>query len=151
MALAHRDPNTIYISGPMTPLNEWIGTGTITPGFLLEFYDNSGKNSLRAHSSATEQARCIVALEKSLNNKGVDDTYAANELIYAGEFQRGGVFWGIVQSGETISNAEPLQSAGNGKLKSATAATADANVYRFQPMDNLGEVAADTRCRVMVI
>lgn len=151
MALTKRAPNTIHLGGHMTPLGEWIGSETITPGDLLEFFDDSGKMKLRKHSGAAEMPRTIIALEKLLHNKGVDDTYAAGEIVYAAELHKGSTWWARVPSGQDIAAGDALQSNGNGMLRAADATTATAGVYAFQAENAIGLVAATTRVKAMVV
>lgn len=152
MALAHNPPNTIWLGGEITKLNEHVGSATITPGMLIEFHDSSGKMKLRPHASATENASSIFALEKTIHNKTVADTYAANELVLAAMFHKGSSVWALVPSGQNIVAGDLLQSNGDGKLKKATATTADANLANFQALESSGgAVTEDTRLRVQVL
>lgn len=151
MALAHRTPNTIYLGGDITKLNEWSLGVAGTPGMVLEFYTDGTVRKLRPHSVAGDIQTAIILLEKSLHNKGIDDTYAIGELAYAAELQAGAIFYGIAVSGQNIQSGEYLQSNGDGKLKVATATTAAANVAKFQAEETIGLIAADTRIRVSVV
>ncbi len=151
MALMHRSPNTIYLGGDITKLNEWaLGVGG-TPGMVLEFYTDGTTRKLRPHATAGDVQTAIILLEKMIHNKGIDDNYAVNELAYAVEFQAGATFYGIGVSGQNIQAGEYLQSNGDGKLKVATATTAAANVAKFQAEETVGLLAADTRLRVSVV
>lgn len=150
MALQHRDPNTIHLGGDITKLNEWIAGVQITPGMLIEFYDN-GTMMLRPHASATEIPGSTFALEKIIHNKTVDDVYPSGELVYAATFHRGSSVWALIPSGQNISAGELLQSNGNGMLKSATATTAAAGLAKFQALEDLGAITVTTRCRVAVL
>lgn len=152
MSLAHNNPNTIYLGGPIEKLNEHAAGVAITPGMELEFYNDSGAMKLRPLASATEKSPCIIALEKSLHNKTVSDTYAIGELVYAAKFLPGSSFWGCIESGADIDAGEYLQANGAGWQKSATATTADANLAVKQALeDSGGAVAVVTRLRMQVI
>lgn len=151
MALQHRPPNTVWLGGTITKLNEWIAGVEITPGMQIEFYDDGGKMKLRPVASATDVAAPIFALEKTLHNKTVDDTYAVDELVLAAEFHKGATAWALVPSGQTIIASDYMQPNGDGKLKKATATTADANLARLQAIEALGAVTEDTRCKVQVL
>lgn len=159
MSIPKNPPNTIYLGGGLpggeggaTVVNEYSAGAAITPGMLIELYRNgSGKMQLRPHASATAVVAPWVATEQIQWNKTVDDAYAINDLVNSVHLRKGSTFWGLVPSGQDISNGEFLQSNGDGKLKSASATTADANVAQFQSLDNLGAVTADTRCRVLVL
>lgn len=153
MALASRNPFTIILSGPhwledqQYPIFE-----AMTPGHLVEYFDDGGATKIRKNSSATAVCpRCVIA-EKDYMNKGIDDAYTAGDstprVVW---LQPGCVWYGLIASGQNIQNGELLQSAGDGTLKVATAATAAANVACFQSLTNAGNVTVLTRIRVQVI
>lgn len=151
MAITKRDPNTVYLAGPITRVDEFPAGEAITPGHLIELYDDSGTMKWRKHATSTEQVTLAVALEQGHFNLGVDDAYAAGDQVVAGILCPGSTFWGLIASGQDISSAELMQSAGAGLLKAATATTAAANVAKFQSLDNPGAVTELTRLRVQVI
>lgn len=158
MPVAKKDPNTILLGGGLpggdgghTIVEEYIAGVAITPGMLIEFYNDTDKIKLRPHSSAGEIVAPMVALEKTIWNKTVDDAYAINELVRFAHLRKGSTFWGLLPSGQNISGAEFMQSNGDGKLKTASATTADANVGQFQALDYPGAVTADTRVRALVV
>lgn len=157
MSIPKNDPNTIYLGGGLpggegaTVVNEYIAGVAITPGMLIELYNDGGKMKLRPHASAGAVVAPWVATEQIQWNLTVDDPYAINDLVNSVHLRKGSTFWGLVPSGQDISGGEFLQSNGDGKLKSASATTTDANVAQFQSLDNLGAVTEDTRCRVLVV
>lgn len=163
MALTLRNPNTIMLTDKSTyarvgshDLSAIIGYragAAITPGMLVERYSVSNELKWRANASATELAAHSVALDKpdEVNNTGIDDAYAANENVEVAYVWPGAVFYGKVVSGQTVADGALLQSNGNGWLKAATATTQAAGLGWMQSLDNLGTIAADTRCRVLVI
>ena len=152
MALAHNPPNTIHLGGPIEKMNEWIASTTITPGMQIELYDSgAGKMKWRPHSSATNRASNIFALEKMIHNKTVDDNYTANELVYAAKFLPGSSAWCCVPSGQDITAGESLQSNGDGWLKTATSEAAATNVAAQKALETLGAVNALTRVRIQIL
>lgn len=152
MAISKRNPTAICVFGDCShPVNDLAAGEAITPGHLVEMYDDGGVNKWRKHATSTEQVTLAVAMEQGEMNKGVDDTCAAGDLAKVWFLKPGDVFWGLIPSGQTIANAAKLQSNGGGTLKAATATTAAANVARFQSLDNLGAVTTLTRCRIQVI
>lgn len=152
MALAHNPPNTIHLGGQIEKMNEWVAGDTITPGMQIEPYDaGSGKMKWRPHSSATNKATNIFALEKMLHNKGVDDNYVANELVIAAKFLPGSSVLACVPSGQYITAGESLQSNGDGWLKAATSEAAAANVAAQKALENLGAVTELTRVRTQIL
>lgn len=151
MAITKYPPNLIRLSGGGPIDNEHAAGAAITPGMLIEGYGSAGSFLYRPHSSATTTAPLCVALEQVEMNLTVNDPYAINDLVKAWYMPIGATFWGIVQSGENIAVGDPVQSAGNGKLKEATSATAAAGVAKFQALEGIGAVVADTRCRMQVV
>lgn len=153
MAYSKNPPNNIHLAGPCLIVSESdINCGVAaTPGMLAEMYDNSGVNAWRPHASADEAFSMAVFLNSPESNLGIDSVYAIGATPPVGFLAPGSVFYGIVVSGQNISNAEFLQSNGDGKLKTSAATTAAGGRARLQSLDNLGLVAADTRCRVQVI
>lgn len=158
MAITRRPPNTIILSGGgpgaeqgIRYVNDYVAGATIRPGMLIEKYNDAGVTKWRPHSATADMRTVAVAVEQLMLNKGVDDDYAAGDLVQAAYLGSGCIFWGIGLSGQTIGNQTALQSDGTGKLKAATATTAAANVAWFKSNDALGAIVADTRCRVEVM
>lgn len=155
MTLALRNPNTIYLGGGeglggeggITQVNTLHAVEQITPGMLLELHDDSGTPAWGVHDSADDPVPLAVALDYPLMNKGIDDVYAANDLVLAGILKPGSMFYGIIPSGQDIDVGERLQSNGDGKLK-----TAGSGDVRFvSHTDTGGAVTVDTRIRVEVL
>lgn len=153
MALEKLNPRRIHLGGPLTKLDDFQheASAAITPGFLVELHDDSGETKVRPHDTDSEQVPMAVALDRPENNKEIDDDYAIGDAVKVGFLAPGSVFFGLIPSGQDISNGEYLQSNGDGKLKTASATTATANVAKFQSLDNPGSVTADTRIRALVI
>jgi hypothetical protein len=151
MSITKINPRTIHLAGPCTKVDDIAAGGAVTPGMLVEVYDDSGTNKWRANASATEIAALAVALDRPELNDGIDDAYAADDLCKVGFLAPGSVFYGLIPSGQDISNGALLQSNGDGKLKAATATTQSAGLGRFQSLDNVGAVVVDTRLRIQVI
>ena len=57
-------------------------------------------------------------------NKGVDDAYAANDLVEVSAGRGGSTFWMRLNSGETIVAGDKLESAGDGTLRILASGTA---------------------------
>lgn len=153
MPLAPRGPNTVYLGGPPGPGggnfvidNEHVVTGTPTPGFLMQYYDDAGVGKWRAHNtSAGTFAQKAFLLERPEFNQGIEDEYAANELGLVGIMPPGSLIYAIVPSGQNIVNGDPLESNGDGKLKEGTTAPV------ARAAETIGAVTADTRVRVEVL
>lgn len=159
-------PNTIRLAGqcdlPSATLLDAHPAlpATIKPGMLVEGVNDTGVFKWQPHSSSTGQCPMFVALENSIfggdqlaatNRGGVDYLYAANEIVPVWVLRTGFKFWAIIPSGQNITVGDALQSNGDGKLKTATASTAAAGVYRFQAMETTGAVLVDTRVVVQVV
>lgn len=152
MAVTARDPNTIHLGGDITRLNEHIAGVAITPGMLIEAYNDGTNMKYRPHASSTEFPTSIFATEKLIHNKTVDDVYAIGDLVAAVQGHKGSSWWALVPSGQNIVAGQLLQSNGNGMLKAATATTADANLGHFQALESTGgAVAATTRLRIQIL
>lgn len=152
MAISKRNPRTIYLSGlPKHVENEYHAGGIITPGMLVELYDDSGTTKVRANSSATNVVENAVAIEQGELNKGIEDNYAVGDLVKVVYLQPGDQFLGIIPSGQDIDTLELMQSNGDGKLKAATSSAAGDNVALYRAMDRPGSVTEDTRVRTEVI
>lgn len=147
MPITQRAPNTIHLGGPCTVIDSFVAIEAITPGMLLEPHNNGGAFNWGVHDSADTVVFPIVALDRPELNKGVDDAYAAGDLVAAGHLTGGSTWWAIVPSGQNIAIAGLLQSNGDGKLKAHGTGTAIA--YALEGTG--GAVATDTRIRVGVI
>lgn len=159
-------PNTIRLAGQCdivsaTLLDQYAALpATIKPGFLVELVNDSGALKWQPHATSTEQCPMFVALENSIfggdqlaatNRGGVDYLYAAGEIVPVWALRTGFKFWAIIGSGQNVTAGDPMQSAGGGKLKAATATTAAAGVYRLQALETTGAVLVDTRVVVQVV
>lgn len=155
MALAHNPPNTIHLGGQIEKMNEWSAGVEITPGMQIELYTDTSTTPdtmrWRPHSSATNKATNIFALEKMIHNETVDDVYAINELVIAAKFLPGSSVWTCVPSGQDITAGASLQSNGDGWSKAATAETAAANVAAQKALETVGAVTTLTRVRTQIL
>lgn len=156
MAISKRTPRTILLAPSKDKVvlvdeEDFLASAAITPGMLVEMHDNSGATAWRPHDTDSEMVSVAVALDRPENNYTIDTDYAVGDMVPVAFLPPGAMFYGIIPSGQDISNAELLQSNGDGKLKAATATTATANTAKFQSLDNPGSVTVDTRIRVQVI
>jgi len=153
--------NTILIAGGHGPgaegvlhINRYVcGSTSITPGDLIETYlANDGATKWRPHSSPTIMRSVFVALEATMQNKGIDDQYTENQLVEAAALHSGDIFYGRVPSGANISPEDFLQSNGNGMVKEATSSNASTNVaFAKAKLDAPGSVLVTTRLQVEII
>ncbi len=144
MAITKRAPNTIHLSGHIENVNDVAAGGTITPGYLVERYNSSGTPLFRAHSTAGGKAAKAVALNPSMLNKGVDDTYTTGDLVEVGIFSPGAVAWMLLASGENVVSGDFLESKGDGTVRKFTSGT----VALFQVVENVNNTAGPATARV---
>lgn len=106
-------PKTIALKGDFIR-KEGEASAAITPGDLIEF---GGSADVRVHATVGGQARRAFALENDLIGKGIDDAYAAGDLVQYGVFVPGAEVYARLAAGETCSKGDALESAGNGRLQ----------------------------------
>lgn len=144
MSITRNDPGTVYLGGPRTVVNDLAASEAITPGMLVEKFNNAGVWRVKKHS-LTSAAGSQYATEQSMLNKDVDDAYAANDLVETSIGAPGSTFWALIASGQTIVFGNALESAGDGTLKVFSAGTKIANALESKTATAL------TRIRVEVI
>lgn len=144
MSITRNAPNTVYLGGPCTVINDVAANEVITPGMLVERYTSSGKLRLRKHATAAG-AGAMFACDASMLNKGIDDTYAINDLVEAVIGAPGTSFYALIASGANIGYGDKLESAGNGKLR---AYTSGAQAFRALEAVNNSAGPSDARIRV---
>lgn len=113
MSIQKLNPRTIHLGGEITLVNDISASEAITPGMLIE----RTAGQYRKHATAGGAGQPVFALEQGEMNLGIDDAYAADDLVVAGIGRPGTTFYCIIPSGENISDGEGLESAGNGKLR----------------------------------
>lgn len=141
MSITRLDPNKIHLGGDITEIGDLAASEAITPGMLVERFNNSGTIRWRK-ATADLNGPGSVALDQSMLNKGVDDAYAANDLMQVGVLHKGATAWMLIASGQNITAGTLLGSAGGGTLKSG------ATVALFTALENKPTVLVTTRIRV---
>lgn len=124
MTITKYTPNTIWLGGPRTEIGDVAANEAITPGHLVERFVTSGKTRWRKHATAGGDTTRAVATEQSMLNKGVDDAYAAGDLMEVSELAGGSNVWMLIASGQTITYGQRLESAGDGTLRALASGTA---------------------------
>lgn len=120
MSIVKYPPNTIWLGGcnNVVIVNDLPTSEIIRPGMLVERFDSgSGVAKYRKHATAGAATVAEFALDQPENNKGVDDDYAAGDLIQVGQGATGATFWALIGSGQNIAAGNRLESAGNGTLR----------------------------------
>jgi len=141
MTITRHDPNTVFLGGTRTQIGDLAASEAITPGHLVERFDNGGV--IRWRLATTDIAGPpAVATEQAMVNKGVDDAYAANDLMEVGIGHKGSAWWMFIASGQNVAAGDLLGSAGSGTLKTG------ATVARFTALESKANVTVTTRIRV---
>lgn len=148
MSITRSAPNTVFLGGERVQINDLAASAAITPGHLVERFNNAGVIRFRKHASAGGDTARLVATEQLLFNKGVDDAYAANDLVEVSAGQGGSTFWMLIASGQNIAAGDALESAGNGTLR-----VFGSGVKLFSAIENKDNSAgpSDARIRVEVV
>ena len=144
MSVTRNDPATIFLGGEHTQVGDLAAAAVITPGHLVE-RDDVGSVIRWKVATADIAGPPAVALNQSMLNKGVDDTYAVGDLVEASIGHKDAAYWMLIASGQNIAAGDLLGSAGDGTLK------ASATVSRFTALENKASVTVLTRIRVEVV
>lgn len=145
MAITRYNPNTVFLGGERVIVNDLACSEAITPGHLIDSFNAAGVQRYRKHNVAGGAVAKTVATEQTMLNKGVDDAYAANDLIEASILSPGATAWMFIASGQTIVHGNKLESAGDGTLRIFAAGT-----VLFKALENKTAVAL-TRIRVEAV
>ncbi len=140
MSITRYNPNTIFLGGDRTMVNDLAASATIKPGHLVQRFNNAGVIRWQV-ATADVAGPPAVADDQPELNKGVDDTYALNDLMKVSILHKGAVAWMLVASGQTVVAGALLGSAGDGTLKTSP------TVARFTALENVTATAL-TRIRV---
>lgn len=142
MSITRNDPNTIWLGGERTEVGDLATAEVLTPGHLIDRDDVGGVIRWKKHAVAGG-AGTIVALNQSMLNKGVDDTYAIGDLVQAAVLHKGATAWMFIASGQNIAAGDGLESAGNGTLRILAS-----GVAIFTALETKANVTVQTRIRV---
>ena len=137
------DPNTIFLGGDRTQIGDLAASQVITPGMGVERFNAAGVIRWRKATAAT--AGILVATNQSMLNKGVDDTYAINDLMEVSALHKGATAWMLIASGQTIVAGNKLEHAGDGTLRILAAGVPVASALENKT------ATAQTRLRIEAI
>lgn len=146
MATTRLNPNTIHLGGPKTVVNDLAASESITPGMMIERFASGTTNRWRK-STLTGLVNKAYALDHPMANKGVDDAYAAGDLVEAMIATAGTTVWALIASGGNVAFGAPLSDAGNGKVKAASGVT---TAFALEKIDNSAG-PGDARIRIEVV
>lgn len=144
MAVTRTAPNKILLDGGPDPtiINDLACSEAITPGMLVERFNNAGVIRFRK-STRTGLRNNLYALDMPMLNKGIDDASAANDLIEVVQVKPGQTVYAMVASGATIVAGNRLTDAGNGYLKAVGSDEPCA-----EALENVTATVTPTRIRV---
>jgi len=145
MSITRTNPNTVFLGGDRTQIGDLAASEAITPGQLVERFNNAGIIRWRRSTSNGLAKPPAVATDMTMLNKGPDDACAANDLIEVSILHKGAVAWMFIASGQNVSAGDLLGDAGNvnpGTLKTG------ATVALFTALENKPTVTTLTRIRV---
>ena len=118
MSITRNNPNTVFLGGDRTQIGDFAASESITPGHLVERFNSGGVWRFKKHTITTATATpALVATDQSMLNKGVDDVYAAGDLMEVSALHKGATAWMLIASGQTIVTGNRLESAGDGTLR----------------------------------
>jgi len=146
MSITRNNPNTVFLGGERIQVNDLAVSEAVTPGHLVERFNNGGIIRWRKHATAGGGGPVAVATDAAMLNKGVDDDYAANDLAEVSVLQPGGTAWMLIASGQNISAGQKLESAGNGTLRAFAS-----GVILATALENKPTVTVQTRIRVEAV
>jgi len=111
-------PNTlrsIVVKDYSKVRNEYVANAALSPGHILELL-STGK--VQKHSAANMIAKPLyLALENELEGEGIDDAYAADDIVQVGTFRAGDEVNVILADGQTIVIGDLLSSNGDGTVQ----------------------------------
>ena len=93
------------------------GEAGIYPGMLCKV-DTDG--DVVKHATEGGRGECLIAIEDSLQGRGVDTVYTTDYPVRLEIFRPGEEFHGLLKAGQVLSKGEGLISSGDGTFKSAT-------------------------------
>lgn len=144
MAITRLDPNTIFLGGDRTIVNDKACSEAITPGMCVELFNNAGVIRFRKATAALAGAQ--IATERTMLNEGVDDVVPVGDLLEVSVLHKGAAAWALIASGQNIAAGNDLEHAGDGTLRILAS-----GVPVFTAQENKPNVTAQTRIRVEAI
>jgi hypothetical protein len=127
------NPRTILLKGRNIH-EERVAAGTITPGHFLQL---NSAGTVQVNSTALVDKVRIVAVENELEGLGIDDNYAANDLVQY-EILHGGMEVNalVAAAAPAIVIGDSLELAADGTVRKLTTGVCVAQA--IQAVDNSG-------------
>lgn len=109
--------NTIKIKVYTNVIEEFVAAAAMYPGSLIELNTD---NKVQVHATATGNVLPMFALEDELQGNGIDDAYAAGDVVQCITPRRGDVILAILADGQDVAEGTFLESNGAGYLTAHT-------------------------------
>jgi hypothetical protein len=148
MSITRLDPNTIFLGGDRTIINDLACSIAVTPGMLVERFNNGGIIRWRPSTTAGLAGQAAIAVDHLMANKGVNDNYAIGDLVEVSVLHKGATAWAFIASGQNVNAGDLLGD--NGSVVPGTLKTSP-TVARFIALENKPTVSVLTRIRVEAI
>lgn len=118
--------NTIVGKAYVNIRDEKTADGAITPGMLVK---RTSAGKVKAHDIAGGFVNALFAIEDENQGNDIDDAYANAALVKLWRPVPGEQVYAIVDDDtqDTIAIGDPLESAGDGRLRRATDLTSAGN------------------------
>jgi hypothetical protein len=144
MAVTQLPPGTVYLGGEKTDVCDIAASETITPGDLVDRFNNAGTIRFRKQATASIRTPVAIAKEASMLGRSWNDTYAVNDLMETFIALPGCTFMGWIASGQNLVAGNKVEADGSGGFKVyATLGAALATC-----LENTGAVTVRTRVRL---
>jgi len=138
----------IILNGDPLIKEELTATEAIIPGHLIEFASASSaqKNTQVANQSV------MVALERDELGKGIDDAYAASDVLKHAVLKPGDRFYGWLASGHNVAAGDFLAPQSGGLMGKTSVSTTLRVAQALEAVNTSGSApVAGTRIRVQVV
>lgn len=145
MSITRQNPNTVFLGGDRTQINDLAASEAITPGHLVERFVSAGVTRWRKSTGNGTAKAPAVHTDMSMQNKGVDDACAANDLIEVSVLHKGATAWMFIASGTTANFGDLLGD--NGSASAGTLKTSP-TVALFTALESKSATVTPTRIRV---
>lgn len=118
MPITRYAPRRVHLGGEGTTVNDIYAYEGITPGHLIQLFNDAGTPKYRRHNAAGGNASPTFALDQGEMNKGIDDAYAVGDMVAALVGRPGTTINGLVAAAApAIDAGDFLESAGDGTLR----------------------------------
>lgn len=162
--------NTIKVTKYSDIQFEKVAHEALFPGHLIQFRSTDGEIQKHSTSSSQDVLPIMFAIEDELQGRGINTTYAEDDIVQCWIPGRGDIVYAILKDGQDIDIGDALESNGDGTLKKYTADAWETNtagtVYPNQIVgvamealdlsdsslaEGQGDLGLDKRILIMVI